>query len=177
MYKRQPNTAKCDPRPLKRVIFTIKCGSRCSDQLKLAIFSQKNSILNFFSKIHFWLVLAGFSDFGVNFRHPNSLQLTPPWSGHSSGTSQGIFRPLTQRWIGAPRRELQGKTWDFQKSQLWAQFSLGSWEPNWIPRYHVVYPPRSTPGTWNFWAISKEKRARAAEAKICRRPYLAWASR
>ena len=24
---------------------------------------------------------------------------------------------------------------------------------------HVVYPPSSTPGKWNFWAISSEKRA------------------
>ena len=37
---------------------------------------------------------------------------------------------------------------------------------------HVVYPPRSMPGTWNFWATYAEKKNRAAGAKICRWPYL-----
>ena len=79
--------------------------------------------------------------------------------------------------IGATRPELQGKTSDFQKSQLWDQIS-----PLWassvsICRDHVVYPPRSLPGTWNFWDSYTEKNGRAVGAKICDRPYLTRASR
>ena len=54
----------------------------------------------------------GFSDFGVNFRCPNSLQLTPPWSEGSSGTSKRIFRPLGLRgsehtgWSYRAKREI-----------------------------------------------------------------------
>ena len=49
--------------------------------------------------------------------------------------------------IGAGMPELEGKTSDFQESQLWDQIS-----PLWassvsICRDHVVYPPRSPPGT------------------------------
>ena len=61
--------------------------------------------------------------------------------------------------IGAARPELQCKTRDFQNGQLWSQFSPGSEAGIWNPVDHVLYPPSSTPGKWNFWAISSEKRA------------------
>ena len=47
----------------------------------------ENVIFNFFRKLQFWLISASFSDFLVNFRCPNSLQLTPLWSKGLSGTS------------------------------------------------------------------------------------------
>ena len=59
MYKRQPNTAKLDPGPLKREIFTIKCVSGSSDQLKLAIFTQKHDL----KLLQKSLILADFGQF------------------------------------------------------------------------------------------------------------------
>ena len=61
--------------------------------------------------------------------------------------------------IQAARPELQCKTRDFQNGQLWAQFSPSSEGCIWKPVDHVVYPPSSTPGKWNFWATSSEKTA------------------
>ena len=60
--------------------------------------------------------------------------------------------------IRAEGAELQCKTRDFQNSQLWGQFSPGSEGCIWNPVDHVVYPPSSTPGNWNFWATSSEKK-------------------
>ena len=157
-------------------IFAIKCVSGSSDKLKLAVFYTKSTIFNFSENFifgWFWLVFRLWGQFWA----PKLAPIDPAMERALVRDIRRNFLALNAEPDWRPRRELQGKTWDFQKSQLSAQFSPGSWEPNWIPRYHVVYPPRSTPGTWNFWAISKEKRARAEKAKICRRPYLAWASR
>ena len=60
--------------------------------------------------------------------------------------------------IGAEGAELQCKTRDFQNGRLWGQFSPGSEAGIWNPVDHVVYPPSSTPGKWNFWATSSEKK-------------------
>ena len=60
--------------------------------------------------------------------------------------------------IWAEGAELQCKTRDFQNGQLWGQFSPGSEGCIWNPVDHVVYPPSSTPGNWNFWATSSEKK-------------------
>ena len=60
--------------------------------------------------------------------------------------------------IGADRPELQGKTRDFQNSRLWGQFSPGSGLAVESSLDHVTYPPSSTPETWNFGAISSEKK-------------------
>ena len=102
----------------------------------------------------------------------------------ASAMEQSIVRHIQKNFsasgpegVGAPRPEIQGKTWDFQESQLLAHISQAQCASNWIPRNHVVYQPRSTPGTWNFWPTYAEKKARAAEAEICRRPYLTRASR
>ena len=64
---------------------------------------------------------------------------------------------LREDRIGAARPELQCKMRDFQNGQLWAQFSPSSEGCIWNPVDHVVYPPSSTPGKWNFWATSSEK--------------------
>ena len=66
---------------------------------------------------------------------------------------------LGEDGIGAGRPEVQCKTRDFQNGRLWGQFSPGSEAGIWNPVDHVVYPPSSTPGKWNFWATSKEKKA------------------
>ena len=64
---------------------------------------------------------------------------------------------LGEDGIGAARPELQCKTRDFQNGQLWGQFSPGSGLAVESSLDHVVYPPSSTPGKWNFWATSSEK--------------------
>ena len=66
---------------------------------------------------------------------------------------------LGEDGIRAARPELQCKMRDFQNSQLWGQFSPGSGLAVESSLDHVVYPPSSTPGKWNFWATSSEKTA------------------
>ena len=60
--------------------------------------------------------------------------------------------------IGADRPELQGKTRDFQNGRLWGPFSPGSGLAVESSLDHVTYPPSFTPGKWNFWATSSEKK-------------------
>ena len=66
---------------------------------------------------------------------------------------------LGEDGIGAGRPEVQCKTRDFQNGRLWGQFSPGSEAGIWNPVDHEVYPPRSTPGKWSFWATPSEKKA------------------
>ena len=74
--------------------------------------------------------------------------------------------------IWAEGAELQCKTRDFQNGQLWGQFSPGSEGCIWNPVDHVVYPPSSTPGKWNFWATSSEKNASPVGGQNWLIPYL-----
>ena len=61
--------------------------------------------------------------------------------------------------IGADKPELQGKTRLFQNGRLWGPFSPGSGLAVESSLDHVTYPPSFTPGKWNFWATSKQKKA------------------
>ena len=79
--------------------------------------------------------------------------------------------------IGAARPELQCKTRDFQNGQLWGQFPPGSEAGIWNPVDHEVYPPRSTPGKWSFWATPSEKKASPVGGQNWPIPYLAYACR
>ena len=134
---------------------------------------MQNTILNFCQKNQFWLILGGFSRLRGQFLEP---KLHPIVLAMEQAIVRHILRNISgsgKEEIGAGMPELEGKTSDFQKSQLWDQIS-----PLWassvsICRDHVVYPPRSPPGTWNFWASYTEKNDRAEGAKIYDRPYLA----
>ena len=86
-------------------------------------------ISNFFRKLQFWLILASFSDFGVNFRCPNSLQLTPLWSKVSSGTSKRIFQPLGRRGSEHPGQRYRAKREIFKNLNFWLIFLRPSVRP------------------------------------------------
>ena len=162
------------------VVFTIKYVSGSLRWTRIDHFHMQNAIFNFLRKVQFWLILTDFGGFfhlRGQFLEP---QLYPIVLAMKRAIVRHILRNISgsgKEDIGATRPELQGKTSDFQKSQLWDQIS-----PLWassvsICRDHVVYPPRSPPGTWNFWDSYTEKNGRAVGAKICDRPYITRASR
>ena len=162
------------------VVFTIKYVSGSLRWTRIDHFHMQNAIFNFLRKVQFWLILT---DFG-GFFHLRGQFLEPQLYPIVLAMKRAIVRHILRNIsgsgkveIGAGTPELQGKTSDFQKIQLWDQISPLYASSFWIPPDHVVYPPRSPPGTWNFWASYTEKNNRAAGAKICDRPYLARASR
>ena len=65
--------------------FCHKMCIRVLRSTKIGYFHSKNTIFYLFRKLQFWLILACFSDFGDNFKSPNSLRLTRPWKRLSSG--------------------------------------------------------------------------------------------
>ena len=144
---------------------------------KIGRFHMQNTILNFCQKKLILADFGWFSRLGIQFLEPKLHQIV---SAMERAIVRHVLRNISgsgKKQIGAGTPELQGKTPDFPKSQLWDQIS-----PLWtssvsICRDHVVYPPRSPPGTWNFWDSYMEKNGRAVGAKICDRPYLTRASR
>ena len=61
---------------------------------KIGRFYTKNTIFNFFRKLHFWLILAGFSDFGVDFKPQNRSNRPRHRASIGQGHPKEIFGPL-----------------------------------------------------------------------------------
>ena len=139
---------------------------------KIGRFHMQNAILNFCQKKSILADFEWFSRLRGQFLEP---KLHPIVSAMERAIVRHILRNILgsgKEESGAGMPELQSKTSDFQKSQLWNQISSLWASSVSICRDHVVYPPRSPPGTWNFWASSTEKNDRAEGAKTCPRPYL-----
>ena len=151
--------------------------SASSDELKFAISWWKTQFLTFSENFNFgwfWLVFLTLGSI-------LGAQTRSNWLCHGTRDRQAHPKEFFGLWAGGDWGTQAGDTGQnmrFSKiSTFKAQISPAQCASNWIPRNHVVYPPRSTPGTWNFWASYAEKKDRAAEAEIGRRPYLTRASR
>ena len=136
---------------------------------------MKNAIFDSSRKRHFWLISAGFSDLGVNFWAPKLAWIDPAMEAAIVRHELRNISALRAESIGADRPELQCKMRDFQNDRLWGQFSPSSGADIWNPVDHVVYPPSSTPGKWNFWAISSENNVSPVGGQNGPIPYLAYA--